>query len=351
MDRRCVITIHTEFDRHSVSATYAKMLVEMVCARGIARETLLENTGIDEVQLNRVDDRVPAQSMLKLMRKALDLTQEPALGLLFGFQLKLSAHGFLGYAAMSSETLGDAIELGVKYFKTRFGLLDTRFYQQGEFAILEMEPTIDLGDVETFILESFMTGFAVMGLNLLGQIPEGVSSCWRMQRPAYHEKMLQHLPERQVRYGAEANQIRIPVGLLSQKLGLSDPTSRKLAEEQCKRELAMLEENESIIARVRHIILSSSQRFPKLDVVAEQCFMSGRTFKRRLQQLGTSFQEILDDIRKSQAIDYLRHTAKPIDEIAALLGYNDPSNFGRAFKRWTGKTPSQYRHQHEMMPS
>lgn len=327
------------------------MLVEMVDARGVARPLLLRDTGIDESQLNGVDERVPAATMIRLIRNALLLTHEPALGLLFGFQLKLSAHGFLGYAAMSSETLGDAIELGVKYFKTRFGLLDTRFYKHGDYAILEMEPTIDLGDAELFILESFMTGFAVMGLNLLGQIPEGVSSCWRFPRPEYHEKMLQHLPERQVKYGAEANQIRIPLGLLSQKLGLSDPTSRKLAEEQCKKELALLEENESIIARVRHIILSSSHRFPKLDVVAEQCFMSGRTFKRRLQQLGTSFQEILDDIRKGQAIDYLRHTAKPIDEIAALLGYNDPSNFGRAFKRWTGKTPSQYRHHHEMMLS
>ncbi|CBL46170.1 Transcriptional regulator, AraC family [gamma proteobacterium HdN1] len=346
---RCVITIPVEFDRYCVSTTYAKMLADMVCVRGFALDELLRGTGIDEAALQRVEDRVPAQGMLRLIRNALQLTQEPALGLLFGFQLKLSAHGFLGYAALSSETLGDALVLAVKYFKIRFGLLDVQLRMFEDVALLDVEPTLPLYEAEPFIMEAFMAGFAVMALNLLGQIPSEISTSWRMVRPQHGSGWLQYLPEGQVRYGANANQIRIPIRLLSQKLGLSDPNSRKLAEEQCKRELSMLEENESIIARVRHIIISEGQRFPKLDVVAEKCFMSGRTFKRRLQQLGTSFQEILDDIRKDQAIDYLRHTNKPIDEIAALLGYNDPSNFGRAFKRWTGKTPSQYRHQQEIL--
>jgi AraC-like DNA-binding protein len=62
-----------------------------------------------------------------------------------------------------------------------------------------------------------------------------------------------------------------------------------------------------------------------------------------LQDVGTSYQRILDEVRKEMAIEYLRNSNLPIEEIAALVGYSDPSNFRKAFRRWTGRAPSYYR--------
>jgi AraC-like DNA-binding protein len=343
--------MHADFDSHSVSSSYVRLLAEMVASRGVEPRALLASTGIHEQLLDRADERVPAAAMLAVIENALRLTGDQSLGLQFGIQLKLSTHGFVGFAVMSCDTLGDALELGVKYFRTRFGLLDVRYFREAGEAVIEVEPVLPLGRAEAFVMDALVAAFATMGVNLLGELPATGSSRLRMEKPAYHDLLMQHIPERRITYGASSNQIRVPLDLLSRPLAFSDAASRRLAEDQCKKELALLQESESIIARVRNILLASGQRFPKLEVVAGQCYMSARTFKRRLQQVGTSFQEILDDIRRSRAIEYLRYTTKPIDEIAVLLGYNDPSNFGRAFKRWTGKTPSQYRHQHDMMPA
>jgi len=71
--------------------------------------------------------------------------------------------------------------------------------------------------------------------------------------------------------------------------------------------------------------------------------MSSRTLKRKLQQLGTSYQKILDDLRKGLAVEHLTQTSSTVDDIALMLGYSDASNFARAFRRWTGRSPTDYR--------
>jgi AraC-like DNA-binding protein len=77
--------------------------------------------------------------------------------------------------------------------------------------------------------------------------------------------------------------------------------------------------------------------------VASHLATSTRTLSRSLQEVSTSYQNILDEVRKEMAIEYLNTSNLPIEEIAALIGYNDPSNFRKAFKRWTGNPPSYYR--------
>ena len=71
--------------------------------------------------------------------------------------------------------------------------------------------------------------------------------------------------------------------------------------------------------------------------------MSSRTLNRHLREHGTSYLQILNDVRKELAIQYLRESDLSTDEIAERLGYTETTNFRRAFKRWTGKSPSVYR--------
>jgi AraC-like DNA-binding protein len=80
-----------------------------------------------------------------------------------------------------------------------------------------------------------------------------------------------------------------------------------------------------------------------MEEIAEDLHMSSRTLRRQLQQFDTSFQDLLTDVRKQRALTLLKTTDKPIDQIAAELGYSDPSNFGRAFRKWIGKSPSDWR--------
>ena len=83
--------------------------------------------------------------------------------------------------------------------------------------------------------------------------------------------------------------------------------------------------------------------FPSLAVTARLFHMTPRTLHRRLQQEGSSFQDILEQIRHTLALEHLKANRLSIQEIAYALGYTDIANFRRAFKRWQGMPPSEYR--------
>ena len=99
----------------------------------------------------------------------------------------------------------------------------------------------------------------------------------------------------------------------------------------------------ALLGQVRWVMLAGSGGFPGVEEVASEMHMSSRTLKRKLQQLGTSYQKLLDDLRKGLAVEYLTQSGRSVDDIALALGYSDASNFARAFRRWTGKSPSDYR--------
>ena len=83
---------------------------------------------------------------------------------------------------------------------------------------------------------------------------------------------------------------------------------------------------------------------PKLAQVAQKIAMSSRTLERRLEEHGVAFNKLVDDTRRRFALNYLRDRKNTLTEIAFLLGYSEVSAFNRAFKRWTGSTPLDYRH-------
>lgn len=100
---------------------------------------------------------------------------------------------------------------------------------------------------------------------------------------------------------------------------------------------------EGLLTRVRRLLLARPGDFPDLEQAARELHTSGRSLRRHLSSLGTTYQQVLDDVRKRLALQYLTTTQLPLYEIALLLGFNDSSNFRRAFRKWTGKLPSDYR--------
>ena len=80
-----------------------------------------------------------------------------------------------------------------------------------------------------------------------------------------------------------------------------------------------------------------------MEQMAERLHMSPRTLHRHLVDAGSSYQDILDDVRRRLAIEFLRNTELSIDEVSARVGFSDASNFRKAFKKWTGKLPGEFR--------
>ncbi len=112
---------------------------------------------------------------------------------------------------------------------------------------------------------------------------------------------------------------------------------------QCEQEMEQIKAPPALLGQVRRVMLAGSGGFPGVEEVASEMHMSSRTLKRKLQQLGTSYQKLLDELREGRAVEYLAQSGRSVDGIALALGYSDASNFARAFRRWTGKSPSDYR--------
>ena len=98
-----------------------------------------------------------------------------------------------------------------------------------------------------------------------------------------------------------------------------------------------------MVLRVRDILRAALPELPDLDGVARQLNLSPRTLHRRLEEEGSSFRAIKDALRRDLALSRLTKTSQPLGQIAADLGFADPSAFFRAFVSWTGTSPSQYR--------
>ena len=116
-----------------------------------------------------------------------------------------------------------------------------------------------------------------------------------------------------------------------------------MVEEQCRLELEQLGLGSDLVAQVRAALRDPRDGFPDLETVAERLHMSSRTFKRKLQEHGTGFRELVEAARRAEAIRLLNTTGLSVAQIAGRLGYADASSFSRAFHKWTSTTPGAFR--------
>lgn len=144
-------------------------------------------------------------------------------------------------------------------------------------------------------------------------------------------------------FGAEAMEMRFPARLLKTRLPLGDETAKKLAAKRCEEELAAIDASDDLEQRIRVQLLKMGRLHPSLEPLAKTLGISPRTVRRRLRKAGTSYKAILRSVREELAVQYLRTTRWTIYQIADRLGYDDQSNFGRAFKSWTGQSPQDFR--------
>jgi AraC-like DNA-binding protein len=153
-------------------------------------------------------------------------------------------------------------------------------------------------------------------------------------------------------FGAGANEIVFRRTALSTPMARSDPEVSEAYEQHARRLLERLPAIEGIAGRVRRVVIEQLRGGEvTMEFMALRLAMSVPTLRRRLDQEGTTFSDIVDEIRKELAERYLREPSMAISEVAFLLGFSSESAFHRAFRRWTGVAPSQFRSSARRVPS
>jgi AraC-like DNA-binding protein len=309
---------------------YLLEVVELAARFRVSAAELLAGLPLSADDLRDPGFRLPIRQVAEVVERARRLTREPALALYMGMQMKLSSHGFLGFAAMTAATLGEAIELGVRFSSTRTTAIGLALYVEGKTASIVIEERAPLGTLRDFAVLSLAVGLWNIGQVLTGRPPEGIAEC-SFPAPDYVRAVpLAGL----IRFGQPANRLVFAASLLDTPLKTADPVALQLARAQCERELA---------GRVRAALTGQPVGFPSVTDVARRLHVSPRTLKRKLAEQRTTYSAILDDVRRQRALLLLDNRDLAIADIASRLGYTEVPNFTRAFRKWTGTTPAAYR--------
>lgn len=326
-----------------VPANISAIMVKLGQEKGVSEEALLENTNINPADFTNPKARLTYQQVIVLSNNLLSLCDDRALGLEIGNRININQFGMLGYAILSCANIRQALNLGLKYHVLVDPAFNFEVFEQDDITVIRLTTHIPIASLFHLLSDIFLTNFISLGHYLTGLdiIPKAINI--NRSKPEYADKYQHYFPDCPVNWDQPRTEIIIDSSLLDTPTTLADEATAKMAESQCADILSRMGPKEGIVVKVRRILLSHPGHFPAIETVASQLATSTRTLSRSLQEVSTSYQKILDEVRKEMAIEYLKTSNLPIEEIAALIGYNDPSNFRKAFKRWTGQPPSYYR--------
>lgn len=332
--------------QHSIPGAQLLQLVDLLTHWNIEPHVLLAGTGLSARTLEEPNVRIPIETMNLLVARARTLTGEPALGIFMGLRRRISMYGFLGFAALTSSTFGEALELAVKFSSTITTAVSLSLHVEAEFAVLRVDERHDPGDVRDIAVFALVIGLEQIGRALTGQ-PIAAEVYLAIPKPAYAERFSELLAR--VQYDQPVTQLVFPSSALKLPLTTSDRAGVKLARQQCERALCDLGLDGTFVDRVRALISNRTkgEGVRSLDEVATAMRLSARTLKRRLAAQGARFSDLLDQERCKRASLLLSSSGLSLDDIAERLGYSTLTNFARAFRRWTGLSPLAYRRTHQ----
>ncbi|MGK0249085.1 MAG: AraC-like DNA-binding protein [Oleispira sp.] len=324
-----------------LTTNYLSQLITLMKQKGFSAEQVLINTQLNE-QAMRQNIRISPMQYHTVVENALSLSQDPLLGIKHGQGLNMASHGFVGFAAMAADDLDQALSLAIRYARTRTLLADIRFHKEDDSAVVQINRLAALPSTFPFVVENIISSFIGVArflINPQDQLSAVVKLNYSPQAPLSEYEQLLGVP---VLFNQPHNQVCFPEYLLDLPVSTANAVSRGLAKVECEKLLTQGAQGQDLVVQIRHH-LDNMNAFPTLPIMALAMNSSPRTINRQLAQLNTTYQHILEDIRREKAIDLLSHSAINIEHIAVRLGYNDPSNFGRAFRRWFGKSPRAFR--------
>jgi len=324
-------------------ATWAQVIVRALEADGIASAPLLGEAGIDANTLHDANQRIAQANMSALWRAALRASGDECFGLRVArFGYPTDFHG-LFFAMQSSFTLVEALERSVRFSS----VIST----SAEMQVQRLPTTTRLVygvaegvQVERIATEAFIACAVQFAQQTWRDLP--VVSGVRLTRPApAGRQRWADLLGCDVSFDQPVNAIDYHNQWLLAPLrtGNSD-VARGL--DTVMSEYLERQRRSNLPERVRSVIV---RQLPFGEVqqskVADELGMSVRNLHRHLHKHASSFKDLLDESRRHLAINYLRQSHCSINEICYRLGFNEPSSFNRAFRRWTGCSPGQWRRQ------
>jgi AraC-like DNA-binding protein len=322
-------------------AQYVIILMDLAQQRGVSSSELLAGTNLLEQDLVRMGGRVADEAFSRVIDNAYRLTRDPALGLHLGLRLNLSSHATVGQAFMTCENLEQVINFFLKYYHILAPGLDIDYQQdQGRcwFTLVSRQAY----QSQQFSHELLFSAVVKTLQMLLNQQQLQFRVELPYPEPDYSQEYRELFGE-ELYFNCPQGRISFDQDWLDAVLPSSNTALLALYEQECQRLLADLHDQDSLTVQTLSVLRKLEGHYPQMPSVAEMLKLSPRTYRRRLAEEDVSFQQLLDQVRTEHASHYLSTTRLPLASIAYMVGFNDVSNFRRAYIKWTGRTPKEVR--------
>jgi AraC-like DNA-binding protein len=328
-------------EKGSVSIYFVRSALEPVHARGLDTDELLRSTGITPAMLHAPQARVSASVFSALWLGVARLLDDE----LFGQdtrRMKVGSFAMMCQALVHCKTLHIALQRMTRFFNLLLDDYQCSLAEDGKSARL-------------LIRERHRPSPHIFGHEALLIMQYGVA-CWLVGRriPVLSAEFSYPEPERSAEYhvmysphvhfDAAATSLNFDRACLDLPVIQNEQTLKEFLRGAPGNIVLKYKNTTGLSAQIRRKLRAAARtEWPDFDTFAQGLHMAPSTLRRRLEEEGQSFQAIKDQLRRDMAIDYLSHSSRSVLEIAAELGFAEPSAFHRAFKKWTGASPGEYR--------
>lgn len=328
----------------TIQPNILRYLTSVASERGVDLRPHLEQVGLDETLMRSAALRVSYRQGSAVIRRALELTGDEHLGMKVGAAQHLTAWGLLGFALMAAENLRQAAETGVTYQNLSGAMVVwSAGEEDGGFAIrAELpDPALDPG-VAVFLIEEALTSAVTLARLTVG--PEFAPRVAEFAFPApAHSDPYGAFFGCPVRFGVPVSRVVIDPGWARAPMPGRDPVTFASALETLDEQMASRRHHQELLEVMEISIAQSLPVVPSFAEQARRHAASERTLRRRLADCGTTYEALVDGVRRERVEQLLRRPELTLRDIAHQAGFSDERTLRRAVRRWHGTSSRRFR--------
>lgn len=346
--------MHIAIDSHSEPRLAAAViptnilchLMQMARERRIDSAPWFKGLRLSPQEINDPATRVSYRQASEVVARALAGLAVPHLGLVVGCRQDIGNFGILGLAMRTAATFGEAVLLGMTYQRTTGAMLDmdTDAGTPGEVAMIARAP-VAIPAIQPFLCEEMFASSLMVARELVGAEFRPLRLELAYPAPAYVAAYAD-LFQCELHFDRPRNAMVIGSEWMEREFPTYNVVNARQVLELCRRQLTDVAAPQSeITATVERFLRQHVRENPPLSAIAGVMHLSERTLRRQLAADGASFSQLHDRVRAERALELLHDHGLTIGQVGAQVGFADAREFRRAFKRWTGHTPSKAREQ------
>lgn len=341
--QRSIIRPSTRDKIYSVAKIAA--VVDSLRAEGVEPSRSLKGIHLSESELHSPEARVSLEQVVGCFHNAVRLCSNRDFAYRTGLRFHVSTYGMYGFAIFSSTAFRQACRFAEQYHQLETPVADITFSEEDDHGVWTVTPAL-LRDIDArlyeFIVELQFGITVSLHRDVMGPAFTPREFCLTYGA-AHPGKTLEKLFGCPVRSSRPKNAIVFDRKWLEGSPEFGNELSHLEAVRLCDQLLREMKERIGLGGEVRQVLLHNIARNLTIDAVAKRLDIPVRSLKRKLHQEETSYRQIAIELKSQIAERYLRDTHLTIEEIAYCLGYSEAAGFRQAFRRWTKKSPQEFR--------